>query len=351
MTIISDAMSKKPSEEPRKPAGNAGGGKPGAGNPGAGAGRERLSKSVYPVSSILRGNADSRPDAPRPTSQRPAPSKAPGSKTGPPVSKSASPATSKPARKDGLDYRIVAVVGVVLLAAIAGFVVTPGEDSAPAVQEKRVSSLDSIEAKKAASGEHLPNRSYEAPPASKIEGSGTVKVDAEPIPETEIEAAAEPESQMAAAVTTVSAAPSVASDAGAGMGSPATTGAAMDTAPPLDSADFGLAPLDLETQLVPRLDPDMVTTMPQLELPPALDYAEPAAGSAYDSSPAPAPARAPASIHDYRLEGIFWDDIKPAAIINDDIVEMGDEIDGLRVVRIDRATVTVEYKGREHLLR
>lgn len=49
----------------------------------------------------------------------------------------------------------------------------------------------------------------------------------------------------------------------------------------------------------------------------------------------------------YRLEGIFWDEINPGAIINDRIVEEGDQIDTLRIKKILKSSVIVEIGGVE----
>lgn len=57
------------------------------------------------------------------------------------------------------------------------------------------------------------------------------------------------------------------------------------------------------------------------------------------------------SIDDYRLEGIFWDEENPGAIINDTIVERGKRMGSLRVIEIHKTYVTVEFEGRTYDLR
>ncbi len=58
-----------------------------------------------------------------------------------------------------------------------------------------------------------------------------------------------------------------------------------------------------------------------------------------------APAVAPPK--DLRLQGIFFRMKDPTAIINGKTVRNGDEIDGAKVVRIDRASVRVEVNGQQ----
>jgi len=63
------------------------------------------------------------------------------------------------------------------------------------------------------------------------------------------------------------------------------------------------------------------------------------------------PAPPPSPVADLKLRSIIYREDKPAAVINGDMLYVGDEIRGARVVRIDRHTVTVERKGETNELR
>ena len=71
------------------------------------------------------------------------------------------------------------------------------------------------------------------------------------------------------------------------------------------------------------------------------------------AAPAPAtePAAAPSPFADLKLRSIIYREDKPAALINGDMLYVGDEIRGARVVRIERNSVTVERKGETNELR
>jgi len=71
------------------------------------------------------------------------------------------------------------------------------------------------------------------------------------------------------------------------------------------------------------------------------------------SAPAPAtePAAPPSPFADLKLRSIIYREDKPAAVINGDMLYVGDEIRGARVVRIERSSVTVERKGETNELR
>lgn len=63
------------------------------------------------------------------------------------------------------------------------------------------------------------------------------------------------------------------------------------------------------------------------------------------------PPPPPSPFADLKLRSIIYREDRPAAVINGDMVFVGDEILGARVVRIDRHTVTVERKGETNELR
>jgi hypothetical protein len=52
-----------------------------------------------------------------------------------------------------------------------------------------------------------------------------------------------------------------------------------------------------------------------------------------------------------KLSGILWDETKPAAIIDDNIVSVGDKIGDRKVTRITKDTVVLEENGEEYILR
>ena len=66
---------------------------------------------------------------------------------------------------------------------------------------------------------------------------------------------------------------------------------------------------------------------------------------------AAAPAPPPSPVADLKLRSIIYREDRPAAVINGDMVFVGDEIRGARVVRIERQTVIVERKGETNELR
>lgn len=319
MTTISDAMKKKGTPEAPKPGKAAPGAGGGAGGSGPGGDRQRLSRPMYPVSSLLREAAgkQQKPPATHPAPQRRRPNPAPVVTAQPP--------------KSPIDVRIVAVGTVVLLAVAAGFVLTPDEKPEP-VKKAAVGSLDTIEAKMADRGMAPAQLAAVGAPYSD-ESSGVVSA------------------SSPAQVDTVSVPSGSAEHASAAADYAVTSMTDEEFIPaPVDESWYAAGPsepIDLESQLVPQLDPEL---MPELELPPALDYAMPSAGSSSASRPS-APAIQETGINRYKLEGIFWDPPAPAAIINDEILEEGDRIGDLRVVKIERASVTVEYQGREHVLR
>jgi len=49
---------------------------------------------------------------------------------------------------------------------------------------------------------------------------------------------------------------------------------------------------------------------------------------------------------DLHLSGILWDEVNPSAIINDQIITVGGEINGKKVVEIKKNKVTLEADGQ-----
>lgn len=112
-----------------------------------------------------------------------------------------------------------------------------------------------------------------------------------------------------------------------------------------------LAPAELvPTRELPEM-PAYFEPLQPLELPPP-PVMDPAAEEPIPSRYAAPPIEEEEdSIDDYRLEGIFWDEANPGAIINDKIVEPGKRVGALRVVEIHKDYVTVEFEGRSYDLR
>ncbi len=47
-----------------------------------------------------------------------------------------------------------------------------------------------------------------------------------------------------------------------------------------------------------------------------------------------------------KLEGILWDPQEPYVIINDNIMRVGDEIEGITILKIEKESVTFGYKDK-----
>jgi hypothetical protein len=118
------------------------------------------------------------------------------------------------------------------------------------------------------------------------------------------------------------------------VAAPATT----PTAPPLTVRTLAPpAPLPPEAAAVPTVVPDLpsasvapVASAPQVTAPPA-------------SAPAaPAPA--------FALQAVADQDGHPVAIVNGQLVRVGDQVDGARVVRIDPEEVELDQGGRRLVL-
>ena len=51
------------------------------------------------------------------------------------------------------------------------------------------------------------------------------------------------------------------------------------------------------------------------------------------------------------LEGIVWDKTQPMAMINGKIVEPGDKIEGVRIVKIHKTSVEIEKEGKHYSIK
>jgi len=109
--------------------------------------------------------------------------------------------------------------------------------------------------------------------------------------------------------------------------------------------------IQVNTNIVVRTN---VTVTPKLEADarPAPTTASISTLQTTASAPAPAtePAAPPSPFADLKLRSIIYREDKPAAVINGDMLYVGDEIRGARVVRIERSSVTVERKGETNEL-
>jgi len=124
------------------------------------------------------------------------------------------------------------------------------------------------------------------------------------------------------------------------------------------------AHLNAPTQSLPRKAAIQVSTnivvRTNVPVAPALELQSPQSTNALISTPAsnavPVAAAAepalPASpFADLKLRSIIYREDKPAAVINGDMLYVGDDIRGARVIRIERYSVTVERKGETNELR
>ena len=73
------------------------------------------------------------------------------------------------------------------------------------------------------------------------------------------------------------------------------------------------------------------------------------------AAPKPAPAPPPKPVvaawpADVKLMGIFYNKTNPQALMNGKTVSVGDEIDGIRVTKIDHDRVTLEWNGQVKVL-
>ena len=107
--------------------------------------------------------------------------------------------------------------------------------------------------------------------------------------------------------------------------------------------------IKVSTNIVVRTN---VTTAPKpgVVAPPEPTNASIAVSQASATAPAP-PAVPPSPVADLKLRSIIYREDRPAAVINGDMLYVGDEIRGARVVHIDRYSVTVERKGETNELR
>jgi hypothetical protein len=97
----------------------------------------------------------------------------------------------------------------------------------------------------------------------------------------------------------------------------------------------------------PRSEPEAVTQAPSTNAPLS---APPVNRIVPETNPA-VPAPPPSPFADVKLQSIIYRQDKPAALINGEMVFVGEEVRGARVLKIDRQSVTVERKGETNELR
>ena len=55
-------------------------------------------------------------------------------------------------------------------------------------------------------------------------------------------------------------------------------------------------------------------------------------------------------IPDLNIEGLIWNSDMPQAIINGSVIKIGDYIEGVKVIEIDKKGITIEYEGQKVLI-
>jgi hypothetical protein len=128
--------------------------------------------------------------------------------------------------------------------------------------------------------------------------------------------------------------------------------AAAPVAPPV-AAPAAAVPPAAGSEARPLTSARSAPASPAVVAPPAAE--DTARASVSSSTPAPvaaaAPAAMPAAEPVLRLQAISQRDGQPIAIVNDHLVRVGDEIDGIRVLAIRAEEVDVEFHGRRTTLR
>jgi hypothetical protein len=113
----------------------------------------------------------------------------------------------------------------------------------------------------------------------------------------------------------------------------------------IDGASVALAPI--APQPAPRATEVLYEALPTPP-PPAATAEAPA--SASGRQVARASASRAASLQEIKLSGIFWDKTRPMAMINGDIVEVGQAVGSARVVEINPQSIVVEENGQRREL-
>ncbi len=94
-------------------------------------------------------------------------------------------------------------------------------------------------------------------------------------------------------------------------------------------------------QVAPHFSPQPASPLPD----------EPAKESVAPAEVSSAPIREEGKTFGLALEGIVWDKTEPMAMINGKIVEEGDKIEGVRIVKILKTTVEIEKEGKHYSIK
>lgn len=78
---------------------------------------------------------------------------------------------------------------------------------------------------------------------------------------------------------------------------------------------------------------------------------EPVKVSAAPAEVSSTPIREEGKTFGLLLEGIVWDKTQPMAMINGKIVEPGDKIEGVRIVKIHKTSVEIEKEGKQYSIK
>jgi len=111
-------------------------------------------------------------------------------------------------------------------------------------------------------------------------------------------------------------------------------------------------PTSVQREIVTTVTPAPVVQKvapPPVVTPPPAKVAAPAPAPVPEPAPAPAPPAKPALVAwpvELKLMGIFFSKTNPRAIINGKTLVVDDEIQGIRVTKIEHDQVTVEWNGQ-----
>ena len=83
----------------------------------------------------------------------------------------------------------------------------------------------------------------------------------------------------------------------------------------------------------------------------SLPAREPVVASAPIATLSSVPSPSVAAKPEFRLSGIFYSSAQPAAIVNGQTVNVGDEVNGAIVVSIERTIVTLQINGQRKTYR
>jgi len=93
------------------------------------------------------------------------------------------------------------------------------------------------------------------------------------------------------------------------------------------------------------------TAPPQTAAPTISSNAIPSAPPAATGTNSAAPAPSPSPFSDLKLQSIIYRNENPVALINGQMVLVGDEVRKARVVKIDRRSIVVERNGETNEMR